>query len=56
VHAVIKRAIRLRATDLGEPSLVEIAVHFVHLHAGVTFVQVLYREVNPIAEALSRGA
>jgi hypothetical protein len=46
VHAVIKRAIRLRATDPSEPSLVEIAVHLVHLHAGVAFVHVLYIEVN----------
>jgi len=50
VHAVIKRAVRLRATDPSEPSLVEVAVHLVHLHAGVAFV-----EVNQIAEALSSG-
>ena len=56
VHPVIKCAIRLRSTDPSEPSLVEIATHLVHLHAGVTFVHVLYIEVNQIAEALSRAA
>ncbi len=55
VYAVIKCVIRLRSTDPREPSLVEIAVHLVHLHAGVAFVHVLYIEVNQIAEALSRG-
>jgi hypothetical protein len=56
VHAVIERAIRLRATYPSEPSLIEIAVHLVHLHAGVAFVHVPYIEVNQIAEALSSGA
>ena len=32
LHAVIKRAIRLRATDPGEPCLVEVAVHLIHFH------------------------
>ena len=52
VHAVIKRAIRLCAPDPGEPGLVEVAVHLVHLHAGVAFVHVLDVEVDQIAEAL----
>ena len=56
VHAVVERAIRLRSTDPSEPSVVEMAVHFVHLHAGVTFVHVANVEVNQIAEASSRGA
>jgi len=56
LNAVIKRAVRLSATDPSEPSLVEVPVHIVHLHASVAFVHVLYIEVNQIAEALSSGA
>jgi hypothetical protein len=55
LDAVVKGAIRLRAADPGEPGVIEMKIHFIHLHARVSLVHVAYVQVDQVAEILPRS-
>jgi len=52
VHTVVKGAVGLRAADPGQPGVVQMTVHLIHLYALVSFIHVAYVKVDQIAEAL----
>jgi len=40
LHPVIKNTLRIRSADPGEPSVVEMTSHFLHLHLRVSIVHI----------------
>ena len=54
LHAVVERAVSLCPTDPGKPGVIEMAIHFVHLHARMPLVHVAHVQFDQVAEALPR--
>lgn len=55
LDAVIKGAVVLSAADPCKPCVVDVAVNFIHLHAGVPVIHIADVEVDEVAQAASCG-